>query len=107
MKARAIAIISSQRYLDDNIVYNYIEQFTNETPKSITVPCYRVYKIVDGKELYALADGHHRHEAALTLGIPVEYDLGIHPDRIVRDNLLEQCWIDDNWYYLDTGISVW
>ena len=91
-------IISSQRYIDNNILNAKIAQFEAEKPASITLKVYDV----DG-EYAILPDGHHTYEAALQCDIPVTFDVVSHPEGLTGENLLEQAWIDSDWYEVLTG----
>lgn len=101
-------IISSQRYLDENIVKEKIEN------KDFTVSLSPVFE-VEGIEYQAILDGHHSLEAAKITGsdpVFVEMD-GIDSDHISLlvdgkiDDFLTVCHIDDNWYDIETGKYVW
>jgi hypothetical protein len=37
------------------------------------------------------------------LEIPVRFEVIDHPENIEGDNLLEQAWMDSDWYEVETG----
>jgi hypothetical protein len=91
-------IISSQRYIDNNILNAKIAQIEAEQPAEITLTAWDV----DG-EYAVLSDGHHTYEAATQCDIPVRFDIVTHPEGLSGDNLLEQAWMDSDWYIVETG----
>jgi uncharacterized protein (DUF1015 family) len=95
-----VKIISSQRYIDENILSEKLEALAGK--KAITLPAWEV-----GNGMAVLADGHHRLEAAKILGIAVEFEIETHPEGLTGDDLLEVAWMDSDWYYVKTGELVW
>lgn len=92
-------IISSQRYLDDNIISEKIADIEQSDITEIVLKAWNV-----GAYDYAiLGDGHHTFEAAQQCGINVRFEIIDHPERIYGDNLLEQAWMDSDWYDIETG----
>jgi len=94
-------VISSQRYRDPEIVERKkIEKDYLVTVVSITV---------DGEDFFVVVDGHHSYDAALeNEDFPIwdiiedkEYE------NMDVDDWLEQKWIDDNYYFLVSGLYVW
>lgn len=98
-------IISSQKYLDDEIVS---EKRAN---KDYEVSISPVFKL-DGEEFQVVIDGHHSLAAA-------KLD-GVEPDFIECDNnsidaldegriddFLRQQRLDSDWYDIKTGKDVW
>lgn len=99
-------IISSQRYIDYNIVDRKIEEIKDET--TVYLPIIDAEMTDDeGNDLYVLIDGHHTKEAAEELGINIEYEEIENYFDLTGDNLLMACYMDSNWYYIDTGRNVW
>jgi hypothetical protein len=92
-------IISSQRYIDNDILDEKIAQLEAERPAEIVLTAWDV-KIDD---LAILSDGHHTLEAARQLGIAYRFDVVDHPEHIDGENLLEQAWMDSDWYDVETG----
>lgn len=65
-------IISSQHYIDWNIVEKKISELKGMD--SIEIPCCEIGEI-DGEEYAVQVDGHHTLAAARELEIPVEFTL--------------------------------
>ncbi len=96
-------VISSQRYLDENKVAEKVDELKAERVETLELEVWEV----GFEDLYILKDGHHRLAAAKELGIKVEFVEGSHPEGLTGENLLEQSWIDSDWYYIETGENVW
>ncbi len=94
------AIISSQRYLDWNIVEAKIALL--QGVESLVLEAWDV-KAYDCAVLY---NGHHTLAAARELNIPVSFVVVDHPEGIEGDNLLEQAWMDSDWYNVETDQLV-
>lgn len=93
-------IISSQRYLNDDIVTAKLNA------KDFDVLLNRI--VVDGQEFCVVIDGHHSLEAARIAGVEPQWvindaDLGCES---VEDWLTER-YMDDDWYDVQTGQLVW
>lgn len=56
----------------------------------------------NGEELFILIDGHHRREVAEELGIEIEYEEIENEYGVTGDELLLTCYLDSDWYYVDT-----
>ncbi len=91
-------VISSQRYIDNDILNAKIAQIEAEKPEAVTL---NVYAYND--EFAVLPDGHHTYEAAMQCDVPVIFEIVNHPEGLTGDNLLEQSWIDSDWYDVKTG----
>lgn len=99
-------VISSQRYINYDIVDDKIEEIKDQ--ESITLPIINAgMEDLDGNDLYILTDGHHRKEAAEELGIEVLYEEVKNDYDLTGDDLLIACYNDSDWYYVDNGITVW
>ena len=94
-------VISSQRYLDEGKVQEKIKELRGQ--ESITLTTWET----GIEDLYVLGDGHHTLAAAKELGIEIHFEEGEHPEGLTGEELLEQAWIDSDWYYIDTGKDVW
>jgi len=92
-------IISSQRYLENEIVCKKLEELEASGATSITLQAWDVkeYKCA------VLFNGHHTLEAARQLEISVNFEVIDHPERLTGDDLLEQAWMDSDWYEVETG----
>ena len=93
-------IISSQKYIDYTKVDEKIEELEGKNEVTLTA------WDVDG-EYAVLSDGHHAYQAAKELGINVKFEIVSHPEGLTGDDLLEQAWMDSDWYNVETGINVW
>lgn len=72
---KSIAIISSQRYRNWDIIDDKIEQLQESGADSVTVPVVNAYmKDEDEDDLYIMIDHHHLMVAAHTLGLDIEFD---------------------------------
>ncbi len=99
-------VITSQHYRDEDIVQSKIEQLQNETKVTLTV-WETEMKNEQGQELYILADGHHTYEAAVRLGLDIDFKIEKHPEGLVGEELLEVAWVDGDYRYLDDNSTVW
>jgi hypothetical protein len=103
-----MTIISSQRYLDENIV---AEKIAAEDFEVMLSPAFEI----DGETYQVILDGHHSFEAAKQAGVAPSFwvaDCGDH-DAI---GLLETCTADDfmlavhmgsDYYNAETGKDIW
>jgi uncharacterized protein (DUF1015 family) len=97
-------IISSQRFLSEETVEEKKNQFNGAS--SISLPIWNA-GVVDGMELFVLADGHHRFEAATQMGITVEFEVVEHEAGLTGEELLNAEWMDSDYYDIQTGKNVW
>ena len=102
-----MTIISSQRFLDESIVEEKIEELNG--CESVTVPIAYAGEF-EGKECYLLMDSHHTVAAAKEKQIVIEYEEQTpndwNPDWTFEE-ILENSWNDSDWYDVETGIDVW
>ena len=103
MNTITINPISSQRYLDDDIVNAKKVELANTT--EIELPVVEID--LNGDIYHVLIDGHHRLEAAIELGINIVYNIvdSISPERS-EDFLIENHYGDD-YYYVNSKTLVW
>jgi hypothetical protein len=90
-------IISSQRYLDNQILNEKLAELEGAVEVILTAWDVKDYGAA------VLCDGHHTHEAAQQLGLTVRFEIVEHPEGLSGDDLLEQAWIDSDWYNVKTG----
>ena len=116
-----MTIISSQRFLDDEIVERKIEELQNCNATSIIVPVINAYFTdLDGNDLFVITDKHHTLAAARELGLEVmfeEVEDEISCDSDIKNHngeaILESWFMDSNWYYIHNddedliGVDVW
>ena len=93
-------IISSQQYINDDIVEAKIAMLEGST--EITLPCWYVGTL-EGEEMAVLSDGHHRLIAARELGITVNFEIKDEPDGLTGEALLNAHRIDGDWYDVETS----
>lgn len=101
-------LISSQRYRNDGII---------EHKRDICDYEVTVYPIdIDGEQYLVVLDGHHALDAALLDGVPPRFREPSGPARAELDFILEtngpEEWlvikyIDDDYYFIDSGRTVW
>jgi hypothetical protein len=89
-------IISSQRYLDNSIINDKMAELANT--ESVTLVAWDV----KAYDCAILSDGHHTYAAAKELGITINFAIVDHPEGISGDDLLEQAWMDSDWYNVET-----
>ena len=99
-------VITSQHYRNGDTITEKIEQLKGATKITLTVWDTEM-KNEQGQELYILADGHHTYEAAVRLGLEVEFEIEKHPEGLVGEELLEVAWMDGDYRYLDDNSTVW
>ena len=92
-------IISSQRFIDNDILNQKIEKLEAARPAEIVLRAWDVKE----RDCAVLFNGHHTLEAARQLEIPVRFEVIDHPEHISGDTLLEQAWMDSDWYEVETG----
>lgn len=92
-------IISSQRFIDNDILNSKIATLETEQPSEIVLQAWDVKDF----DCAILFNGHHTLEAARQLEIPVRFEVIDHPENINSENLLEQAWMDSDWYDVETG----
>mgnify|MGYP001046511898 CR=1 FL=1 len=99
-------VITSQHYRDYDIITEKIEQLKGAA--KITLPVWDTEMQNElGQDLCILADGHHTYEAAILLGLEVEFEIEKHPEGLVGEELLEAAWMDGEYRYLDDNSTVW
>lgn len=95
--------ISSQRYLDDNIVD--LKKAEIENKNEIELPVVEID--LNGDIYHVLIDGHHRFEAASQLNISVVYKVvDVISANRSEDYLIEKHYGDD-YYYVNNNQLVW
>lgn len=99
-------VITSQHYRNEDIITEKIEQLKGATKIALTVWETEMQNEL-GQDLYILANGHHTYEAAVELGLEIEFEIERHPEGLVGEELLEVAWMDGDYRYLDTGLTVW
>lgn len=99
-------VISSQRHLNFDIVDRKIEEI--KFLDFVTLPIIDAEMTdLDGNDLYILADGHHRKEAAEELGIEIRYEVVKNEHGVTGEAILDACYNDSDWYDVETGDLIW
>lgn len=99
-------VITSQSYIDYDIVESKKDML--EGVSSITLTVWTTgLQDENGEDLCILSDGHHTYEAAMELGIEIHFAEDEHPEGLTGEALLEAAWMDSDYHYLGTEISVW
>lgn len=109
-------VMSSQRFLDEEIVEEKIEYLKANDIKKITCPVTKAYlKDLDGNDLYILTNMHHTLAAARELGIEVDFE-EVENDFTESTNGEDICaeyYMGDHWYYINhedpnmIDVDVW
>lgn len=107
-------IISSQIYRNWERVEELIEYFAENNIGAICLPIIKTgCQDLDGEELYAMIDGHHRYEAAKELNIVTNFEIvediedADYNKELTGEELLNELRFDSDWYYIDNGCPVW
>jgi hypothetical protein len=101
-------IISSQRYREEAIVDAKIAASDYVCTVSPIIE-------IDGESYRVMIDGHHSHSAAVRAGVdPVYVEADEQTSDVVSllasgdvDGALDAWWIDDDWYDINTGETIW
>lgn len=102
-------IISSQRFTDENIVAEKIE---NEDFEVMLSPEF----VIDGETFQVVLDGHHSFAAAKAVGITPDFwtaDGGDHDAISILENcgetedFLLATHMGDDYYNIETGLNIW
>lgn len=101
-----VKLITSQSYIDDDIVNNKI---ANNDYDVFLSPVF----IVNGMEYQVVMDGHHSYNAAMIAGVEPNYITQsiTDNDKVALldediDLFLEACYIDSDWHDIKTGYSA-
>lgn len=108
-----MTVISSQRYLDDEIMEEKIAEFKANGTTAITIPVIRSFlQDSDGNELYIMIDMHHRFAAAKELGMQIDFELVEDEMSSYRDieeengEAIAKTWyMDSPWYYINNDVD--
>ena len=92
--------ISSQRYLDPEIVETKKAELDGES--SVSIPCAYVGTI-NGTEYAMVADKHHTLAAARELNLKITCEIKADPEQLDGDALLAARYIDSGYYDIETG----
>jgi hypothetical protein len=116
VKADQPVVMSSQRFLDDEIVEEKKDEIIAEGIQEITCPVTKAHlQDLEGNELYILTDKHHTLAAARELNLPiifeeVENDFTESTD---GEEICAEYFMGDSWFYVNhpdsdmIGRDVW
>lgn len=96
-------IISSQEYIDWDLVEAKKAQMIADSISKITLTCWEIGEIEDAGEVAILSDGHHQYQAARQLGIEVEWDIIPDPEGLTGEAALDARYVDSDYYYVETS----
>ena len=96
-------IISSQQYVNWDLVEEKKAQMIEDGVTKIELPCWAIGEFEDVGEVAILSDGHHRYQAARQLGIEVEWDIGPDPEDLTGDTALLARYMDSDYYFVETS----
>jgi len=95
--------ISSQKYLDEDIVLRKIEN------EDFSVQYINVE--IEGKDYRIVVDGHHSIEAAKRAGKKVDWEYSEVMQNEYKNlevsDIMEKLYMDSDWYDIKTGNNVW
>lgn len=102
-------VISSQRYLDEQMVADKLDGLAQSGAAYIECPIIDAEMTdLNGEDVYVMIDNHHTLAAARELGLEIRFETVANPyGDLHGDDLLEQCYMDSDWYYVETGTLVW
>lgn len=104
VKADQPVVMSSQRFLDDEIVEEKKDEIIAEGIQEITCPVTKAHlQDLEGNELYILTDKHHTLAAARELNIPVKFE-EVENDFTESTDGEEICaeyFMGDSWFYVN------
>lgn len=96
-------IISSQEYVNWELVEAKKAQMIADNITKITLPCWEIGEMEDVGEVAILSDGHHQYQAARQLGIEVEWDITPDPEGLTGEYALNARYMDSDYYYVETS----
>ena len=100
-----MVVISSQRFLNDDIIEQKVEQLKDV--ESVTLPIIFAGEY-NGDKLYILIDGHHTYAAAKESGTKIQFEVfskserGYNNDWTLEETL-DNLWNDSDYYNIETG----
>lgn len=93
-------VISSQHFIDWDIVENKMEQIIGSD--FVEIPCYEIGEI-NGENMAIQADGHHTMTAARELGIEIRFTFSSEPEGLSGEDALNAHWNDGDWYDVESS----
>ena len=90
-------IISSQHFLNWEIVEEKMRKLKIDGTEAVEIPCCEIGEI-NGIFYAVQTDGHHTLAAARELGIPVEFTFSEDCEGLTGEQYLEAHYMDGDWY---------
>lgn len=108
-------VMSSQRYVDWDIVEDKIAEMEENHTAVLIIPVINAYiQDLGGENMFIMTDCHHRLQAARELGIEIRFEevedeLSYYADIENKNGeaICEAWYMDSNWYYVENGEDVW
>lgn len=94
--------ISSQHYLNPDIVDAKIAQLLEASSTEVVIPFLYAGEI-NGVEYAVQSDGHHTLQAAKELGIAIKYEVSDDPENLTGEALLGARYLDGDYYLVDSS----
>jgi hypothetical protein len=104
--------ISSQRFINRDIVAEKKQMLIEDKVDCVEVPVYKIGKLFDDegddREYCIVTDKHHTRTAAIELGIPISYVITQErsSERSI-EYVLEEQYMDSCYYDIETGQDIW
>ena len=95
-------IVSSQRFIDWDIVEQKMDELSASGVSEVTIPCWSIGE-VDGVEMAIQSDKHHTLAAARELGLAIRYEFSDEPEGLTGVAALDAHYNDGDWYNVETS----
>ena len=114
--AEEITVMSSQRFLDEDIVEEKKKYLEENNITEITCPVTKAYmQDLDGNDLFILTNMHHTLAAARELGIRVKFEEvdNDFTESTDGEEICREYYMGDHWYYVNhedrdmIDVDVW
>ena len=111
-----ITVMSSQRFLDEDIVEEKKEYLEENNITEITCPVTKAYmQDLDGNDLFILTNMHHTLAAARELGIRVKFEEvdNDFTESTDGEEICREYYMGNHWFYINNadadliGVDVW
>lgn len=102
-------VMSSQRFLDDEIVEEKKEQLIANNVQKIVCPITKAYlKDLEGNDLFILTNMHHTLAAARELGIEIEFEEveNDFTESTDPEDVCAEYYMGDSWFYINHADST-
>jgi uncharacterized protein (DUF1015 family) len=100
-----MTIISSQAYIDMDIVSSKMEALKKSNATKVIIPCSYV-GIIEDEEFAIVIDGHHTMQAAKEIGLEVEFEIKDDSEGLTGEQLLQARYIDCDYYRVESSDVV-